>query len=70
VALAINVEHAELVAAVLDEAVAAGGTVLTPAHRADWGGTTGYFADPDGHAWEVAHNPFWELTDDGRVILP
>ena len=35
-----------------------------------WGGYHGVFADPDGHRWEVAHNPFWPLTEDGRAELP
>jgi uncharacterized protein len=35
-----------------------------------WGGYSGYVADPDGHPWELAHNPFWELDEDGRLTLP
>ncbi len=70
VALAINVESPEAVAAALDAAVAAGGTLLRPAHQAEWGGTSGYFADPDGHAWEVAHNPLFPLDERGLPKLP
>lgn len=70
VTLAINVESEEEVASILDEAVAAGATLLRPATRADWGGTTGYFADPDGYAWEVAHNPGFPFDDRGLLILP
>ena len=44
--------------------------VASPAEVTDWGGYNGYFADPDGHLWEVAHNPFWPLRDDGSVELP
>jgi catechol 2,3-dioxygenase-like lactoylglutathione lyase family enzyme len=55
--LAHNVRSGEEVAALLAEVEAAGGRVLRPAHRADWGGVTGYFADPDGFLWEVAWNP-------------
>jgi hypothetical protein len=54
----------------LADAVAAGGKLLVPAHRAFWGGYMGYFADPDGHPWEVAMNPFFPLTADGAVRLP
>lgn len=55
---------------VLSAAEAAGGTIAKPAERTDWGGYSGYFLDLDGHLWEVAHNPFWPLLDDGRVVLP
>ena len=41
-----------------------------PAQKTFWGGYAGYFADPDGHLWEVAHNPGFPLTDDGRLMLP
>jgi uncharacterized glyoxalase superfamily protein PhnB len=43
--------------------------LLKPAERAEWGGYSGYFADPDGHAWEVAHNPGWSLDERGLVQL-
>jgi len=68
--LAINVEGRERVDACLDEAVRAGGTLLRPAQERFWGGYSGYFADPDGHAWEVAFNPFWPLGEDGLPQLP
>jgi hypothetical protein len=35
-----------------------------------WGGYSGYVADPDGHVWEYAHNPFWPLDEEGRLTLP
>ncbi len=70
ISLAINVEEPSEVARVLDEAATAGGQVLRPASQAEWGGTTGYFADPDGHVWEVAHNPFFPLDDSGAMHLP
>jgi predicted lactoylglutathione lyase len=70
VALAINLDGPDDVDAALSAAVAAGGTLLAPAHKADRGGYSGYFADPDGHAWEVAHNPFWPIGPDGRPTLP
>ena len=54
----------------LREAVAAGATLLKPGQKAFWGGYSGYFADPDGHLWEVAYNPFMPLDAEGRVQLP
>src|SRR5246127_4476922 len=53
--LAHNVRSPEEVARVLDEAERAGGKIERPSGRAEWGGTTGAFADPDGYVWEVAH---------------
>lgn len=70
ISLAHNVAtHAE-VDALLAEADAAGGAIMKPAEKAEWGGYSGYFADPDGHLWEVAHNPHWTLAEDGGVLLP
>jgi hypothetical protein len=43
--------------------------VLAPAARAEWGGMSGAFADPDGYVWEVAHNPGWTITDDGSIRI-
>ena len=57
ISLAHMVPDAESVTRVLGEAVAAGGTLITPATTREWGGVTGYFADPDGYRWEVACNP-------------
>jgi predicted lactoylglutathione lyase len=70
VSLAINVESPEAVDAALAAAVAAGASVARPAVGTDWGGYNGYFADPDGHLWEVAHNPGWPLGPDGLPQLP
>jgi uncharacterized protein len=70
VALAINVASSDEVDAALAAAAAAGGTVVKPARLVEWGGYSGYFADPEGHLWEVAHNPGWPLGDDGLPILP
>jgi catechol 2,3-dioxygenase-like lactoylglutathione lyase family enzyme len=67
--LAHNVRSAEEVATVLSEAERAGGTIVRPAERADWGGISGAFADPDGYVWEVAHNPGWTIHDDGTTHL-
>jgi catechol 2,3-dioxygenase-like lactoylglutathione lyase family enzyme len=57
------------VAGVLDRAAASGGRIVTPASRRDWGGISGYFADPDGYLWEVAHNPGFRVADDGTVSM-
>ena len=70
ITLAINVDAAEDVAACLEAAVAAGGSLLKPATVTDWGGTSGYFADPDGHPWEIAHNPDFPIDPDGRLRIP
>jgi catechol 2,3-dioxygenase-like lactoylglutathione lyase family enzyme len=57
ISLAHMVPDAATVTRVLGDAVAAGGTLVAPATRREWGGVTGYFADPDGYRWEVAFNP-------------
>ena len=51
-------------------ALAAGGTALKTPEKVFWGGYSGYWADPDGHVWEVAMNPFWPLAADGSLSLP
>ena len=60
----------EEVDAVLAEARAAGATTGRPGATTFWGGYSRIFVDPDGHPWEVAHNPGWELAAEGRVHLP
>ena len=69
-ALAVNVPTESDVTAALATVEAAGGRILKPATHADWGGVSGYFADPDGYPWEVAYNPHFTLDDDGVVHLP
>lgn len=69
VTLAHNVRTREEVDAVLAEVVAAGGEVLRPAADTFYGGYSGIVADPDGHRWEIAHNPFWRITDDGETRI-
>ena len=69
ITLAYNTRTREEVDAVLAEAKAAGATIPKPAEDAFWGGYSGYFADPDGHLWEVAWNPYWTIADDGGVSL-
>jgi len=51
-------------------ALAAGAVALKAPQEVFWGGYSGYFADPDGHVWELAMNPFWPLADDGSLTLP
>ena len=51
-------------------ALAAGATAIKPPEKVAWGGYSGYFADPDGHVWELAMNPFWSLAPDGTLTLP
>lgn len=67
--LAHNVRRRDEVDHVLAEAERAGGRVVKPAQETFWGGYSGYVADPDGHLWEVAHNPFWAMDAAGRVSL-
>ena len=70
VALAINVGSEAAVDDALAAAERAGGRIARQAQRAEWGGYQGYFTDLDGHYWEVAHNPYWPLGDDGLPQLP
>ena len=69
ITLAHNVRSPAEVDAVLERVRAAGGDVRRTGATTFWGGYSGLFVDPDGHAWEVAHNPFWPLGDDGSVEL-
>lgn len=70
ITLACNVAREAEAAHVIARAVAAGGTLVKPAQKVFWGGTSGYFADPDGHLWEVAHNPFFPFDAEGRLMVP
>ncbi len=69
VTLAHNVRSPAEVDTVLEEAAAAGATIARAGADTFWGGYSGVFVDPDGHPWEVAHNPFWALAADGGVSL-
>jgi hypothetical protein len=68
ITLAINVESREAVDTAIDEAIAAGGSLLKPGTEFPFG-YSGYFADPDGHAWEVCWNPGFPLGADGRITI-
>jgi predicted lactoylglutathione lyase len=70
VALAQNLRSEAEVDAVMEAAVAAGARAVKSAQPTFWGGYAGYFADPDGHLWEIAHNPFWPLDAAGKLTLP
>lgn len=70
IALAYCTRTRDEVDVVLQQAEAAGAKILKPAEDVFWGGYSGYFADPDGHPWEVAWNPEWPLAEDGSVELP
>jgi uncharacterized glyoxalase superfamily protein PhnB len=70
VALAWNCRSESDVDAAIERARRAGGSVPKPPEKTAWGGYAGYFADPDGHLWEVAYNPGFPLTPDGRLTLP
>lgn len=65
-----NVRSPGEVDAVIEQARAAGATIGRKPAQTFWGGYSGVFIDPDGHPWEVAHNPRWALRDDGSVALP
>jgi predicted lactoylglutathione lyase len=67
--LAYNVRAPEEVASTLAEAQRAGASIVRPSAIAEWGGTSGAFADPDGYVWEVAHNPGWTINADGSTQM-
>ena len=69
VTLAYNTRSPAEVDAVLEEARAAGATIAREGGETFWGGYSGVFVDPDGHPWEVAHNPHWTLLEDGSIRL-
>jgi hypothetical protein len=69
VALAYNTRSPSEVDAVMAEAEAAGAKITRAAGKTFWGGYSGVFCDPDGHPWEVAHNPHWTVDEDGSVHL-
>jgi hypothetical protein len=69
ITLAYNTRSPAEVDAVIAEAAEAGATIPRQGAETFWGGYSGVFVDPDGHAWEVAHNPHWTIGDDGSVTL-
>ena len=69
VTLALNFASNDEVDAVVDEAREAGAEVVREPAETFWGGYSGVIVDPDGHPWEIAHNPHWTITDDGGLRL-
>jgi len=69
ITLAHNLRSKEEVDALMAEAERAGARIVKPAQDVFWGGYSGYFADPDGHLWEIAWNPFFPLDEAGNVSL-
>jgi uncharacterized protein len=69
-ALAYNARSRDEVDALFAQLAERGATIAKPPVETDWGGYSGYFADPDGHQWEVAWNPFWPIREDGRIAFP
>jgi catechol 2,3-dioxygenase-like lactoylglutathione lyase family enzyme len=70
VTLAYNVASEIGVDAVVKFVVSCGATLVKAPEKVFWGGYSGYVADPDGHLWEIAHNPFFPLDEHGHVVLP
>lgn len=70
VTLAQNFGSEEDVDAAWHRAMQAGARAIKAPQATSWGGYSGYYADPDGHVWELAHNPFWPLATDGSLTLP
>ncbi|NLG63865.1 MAG: VOC family protein [Candidatus Cloacimonetes bacterium] len=69
VTLAYNVRAPKVVDAVISEAAEAGAVIVRAGAPTDWGGYSAVFHDPDGHAWEIAHNPAWTILPDGSVSI-
>jgi catechol 2,3-dioxygenase-like lactoylglutathione lyase family enzyme len=69
-ALAHNASSVEQVDAIFVALRKKGATIVKEPQKVFWGGYSGYFADPDGHRWEVAFNPFWTIRGDGRIAMP
>lgn len=69
ITLAQNMASVDLVDAAFAELASKGVTIVKKPKKTEWGGYSGYFADPDGYLWEVAHNPFWKLLPTGECIL-
>ncbi len=70
ITLALSFGDEQAVDAALEQAVGAGARLVKPASRAEWGGYSGYFADPDGHLWEAAFAPGFPVADDGTIDIP
>lgn len=69
-ALAFNTRSESEVDEIFSRLGHAGARISKPPHKTYWGGYSGYFTDPEGNTWEVAHNPFWPIDEAGRVSVP
>jgi uncharacterized protein len=67
--ISYNAESEKEVDDILEQVAKLGATIVKPAQKVYWGGYSGYFKDLDGHLFEVAHNPFWDLDDNGNLKL-
>ena len=70
ISLALNLASEDAVDLALARVHEVGGRIVKPAARTEWGGYSGYFADPDGALWEIAHNPFFPIDGEGITRLP
>jgi uncharacterized protein len=70
ITLAINLPSEDAVDLAFVRVQEAGGTIVKPANRTEWGGYSGYFADADGILWEIAHNPGFPIDEQGRIDIP
>jgi uncharacterized protein len=68
--LSQNLPSEQAVNEIFESIRKAGGTITKEPTRASWGGYSGYFTDPEGHLWEVAHNPQFEYDAEGTMLLP
>lgn len=69
VTLALNMPSEDAVDLAFVRVRESGGTIVKPAARTEWGGYSGYFCDPDGHLWEIAHAPMFPVDADGRIEI-
>lgn len=69
ITLALNLPSEDAVDLAFARVHEVGGRIVKPAKRTEWGGYSGYFADPDGHLWEIAHNPGFPIDEQGRVEI-
>lgn len=70
ITISYNAKSEKEVDDVLKKVAKLGAIIIKPAQKVFWGGYSGYFKDPDGHLFEVAHNPFWKFDDNDNLILP
>jgi len=69
ITLALNLPSEDAVDLAFARVHDVGGRIVKPAEKTEWGGYSGYFADPDDHLWEIAHNPFFPIDEHGRIDI-